>query len=99
MVSNFAERLKECRENRNLKQTQVADILGTTRATISGYENKVSQPSLETLSKLAILYQVSTDYLLGIDKRSIIVLDNLTDKQGKIIENVVNVLKAGLIDL
>ncbi|NRQ56083.1 helix-turn-helix transcriptional regulator [Brevibacillus sp. HD1.4A] len=57
------DRLREAREKKNLKQTQVRDRTGINNKTLSGYENSVSEPDLETLKTLAELYEVSVDWL------------------------------------
>ena len=42
-----------------------ADIIGVNKRQISAYENDSRQPSYDILIRLAVLYHVSTDYLLG----------------------------------
>ena len=49
----------------NLPQEQLARLLGVDRSTISSYESSMRQPSLGTLSRIADVFGVSTDYLLG----------------------------------
>ncbi len=49
----------------NLPQEQLARLIGVERSTISSYESNMRQPSLETLSRIADVFGVSTDYLLG----------------------------------
>ena len=49
----------------NLPQEQLARLLGVDRSTISSYESNMRQPSLDTLSRIADVFGVSTDYLLG----------------------------------
>jgi transcriptional regulator with XRE-family HTH domain len=49
----------------HLSQEQVARLLGVDRSTISSYESNVRQPPLDTLSRIADVFGVSTDYLLG----------------------------------
>ncbi|MGG0796427.1 helix-turn-helix transcriptional regulator [Brevibacillus laterosporus] len=64
-MSKLGDRLKETRENKNLKQTQVKVYTGINNKTLSGYENGVSEPDVETLRTLANLYEVSVDWLVG----------------------------------
>lgn len=59
------EILKELREEKGITQEEVSIILNTTRQTISSYENGGSEPPLNTLIKLADLYNCSLDYLTG----------------------------------
>ena len=59
------ERLQSAREEARKTQTEVANILGITRQAYNHYETGKREPSLDTISKLATLYGVSVDYLLG----------------------------------
>ena len=59
------ETLKELREERGMKQAQIAIILGVKQNTYSNWENGTRNPSLEMLVKIADYYKTSTDYLLG----------------------------------
>ena len=89
---DFGLRLKQLREKHNLSQSQVAKRLGITRAAISSYENNISLPSVNVLAELALLYLVSTDYLLGLDNRTAIVLEDLTPRQSAVIQEVMDTL-------
>ena len=89
---DFGLMLKQLREKHNLSQSQVAKRLGITRAAISSYENNISLPSVNVLAELALLYRVSTDYLLGLDNRTAIVLEDLTPRQSAVIQEVMDTL-------
>lgn len=56
--------LRQARERRELTQRQVMAMTGINNKTLSGYENGVSEPDLQTLTILLRLYQVSADQLL-----------------------------------
>lgn len=58
-------RLKELRINKGYSQQKLADKVGVSRSTISMWEINSSQPDNEMLIRLALLFEVSTDYLLG----------------------------------
>ncbi|MCU1804788.1 helix-turn-helix transcriptional regulator [Cytobacillus firmus] len=58
-------RLKKEREKRKWSQKEVAEKIGITNAVLSNYERDYRDPDTETLKKLADLYEVETDYLLG----------------------------------
>lgn len=92
MIYDFGMRLKELREKKKMTQEQVARRLNLTKASISGYENNIASPSLDVLKQFCYLYHVSADYLLGIDNRKTIILDNLTSRQECIIEDIVDTL-------
>lgn len=59
------EQLKILRKQKGLYQKDVATFLGVDRTTYVKYENGVSEPDNDTLVKLAELFNVSVDYLLG----------------------------------
>ncbi len=63
---NLAARLRDRRERRNLKNSQVALYLGLSTAHISNIENGNREPSLDLLARLADYYRCSVDYLLGL---------------------------------
>ena len=62
-----ANRLRECRKIKGLTQKCVADMLGVSSPAISQWEKGETSPSSENLAKLAKIYGVSTDYLMGLD--------------------------------
>jgi transcriptional regulator with XRE-family HTH domain len=64
-VSTLSDRLKLARERKNLSQIDVMKLTNINNKTISGYENEVSKPDVETLKVLAALYSVTTDYLIS----------------------------------
>lgn len=67
MDINVCIRLKNLRKSFRLTQKELANQLGIARPTLSGYENMISQPDLETLRKYAEFFCVTTDYLLGLE--------------------------------
>lgn len=62
----FADRLKKLRLEKNLTQQQIADFLGITRQGYAKYEKRKdgAQPDLDTLNRLAVFFDVTTDYLI-----------------------------------
>lgn len=64
------KRLKELREDNDLNQKQVADVIGTTFQYYSSYERGIRDLPLERAIKLAIFYNVSIDYIAGLTKES-----------------------------
>ena len=59
-------RLKDLREDRDLKQKDIAEYLNIKQNTYSQYENGQRQLPIDVLIKLSKYYGVSTDYILGI---------------------------------
>ena len=62
---SLGECLRALREKEGLTQKQVANYLQLSRSTYTYYELGKRQPNLQTLSRLAEFFHVSTDYLLG----------------------------------
>jgi transcriptional regulator with XRE-family HTH domain len=60
----FGQRLKQLREEKGLKQAEIATKLGISMQSISAYES-VREPSYNVLSKLADEFDVTADYLIG----------------------------------
>lgn len=71
-------KIKELRKERHWSQAELAKRLGITRAAVNAWETEVSNPSIQLLIKLAEIFNVSTDYLLNIDKSEKINLHNLS---------------------
>lgn len=63
----LGEKIKLYRENKNMTQNEVAYILGVKAATISKYEAGILEPNIESLKKLAELFEISVDELLKED--------------------------------
>ena len=60
----LGEKIKTYRENKNMTQNEVADILGVKSATISKYESNTLEPNIESIKKLSEIFEISIDELL-----------------------------------
>ena len=60
-------RIKELRKEFGLSQVELAMRMEVTKQTISNWENENIQPSIDMLVGLASVFNVTTDYLLGLD--------------------------------
>lgn len=65
-MENFNERLRDLRESQNLTQTQLAKKLLIDQRSLSFYELGKYEPNIDTLKRIAVFFNVSTDYLLGL---------------------------------
>ena len=63
----LGDRILELRSMRSWSQVTLAKRLGVTKQAVSNWENGNIQPSIEMLLRLAKLFGVSTDYLLGLE--------------------------------
>ncbi len=64
MFAGFAQRLRELRQKRGLKQTELAEIAGVNNGNLSRYERGSAQPSAEVLSRLADALGVTVAHLI-----------------------------------
>ena len=64
----LGEKIKKYREEKKITQVEVAKALGVKAATISKYEAGTLEPNIESLKKLAQLFEVSVDELLREDE-------------------------------
>ena len=90
---DFGNILKRLRAQERMTQQQLADRLGVTKSVVSYYELQERYPSPETLIKLASIFHVSTDYLLGVSRSEIIELDGLTEEDIVVVKCIVAHLK------
>ena len=65
-AADFGRRLRELRKSRGWTQQQLADQVGIERAIIGNYELGLHYPAMPVLAKLAQVFQVSADRLLGL---------------------------------
>jgi transcriptional regulator with XRE-family HTH domain len=64
-MATFSERMRELRKEKRISLEKLAEMMGTTKATLSRYENSKRVPNIEFVEKLAKIFNVSVDYLLG----------------------------------
>ena len=73
----LSKKIYELRLSFGWTQVQLAQKLGITKQTISNWENDNIQPSIDMLVKLSKIFNVSTDYLLGLTPTNSINVDGL----------------------
>lgn len=78
-LEKFSYRLTVLLDEHNMSQTQLAKKVGTTNVTICRYINGERIPRIDVASKIASVFNVSLDYLLGISES--VDTENLTKNQ------------------
>ena len=86
-------RIRELRDDKGLKQCDVAKAVGIDQRTLSNYETGKTNPDSFAIIKLAEFFNVSTDYLLGhksnFDKKQISEqIESIINELNKIYENI-----------
>ena len=90
---DFGKLLRDLRLQSGLTQKQLAARIGVTTSVVSFYELRERTPSPEVLAKLADVFHVSTDYLLGIDKARTIDVSGLDDDDIQLVSLMVQRLR------
>lgn len=89
MIIELGERLRNLRIEKHLRQDQVARLVNVEKSSISMYETGMRQPSYITLVRLADVFNVTTDYLLGRTNSSMIDLSGLTTAETVMINQLI----------
>ena len=76
----LGQRIQELRSGCGWSQVEVAKRLQVAKQTVSNWENGNIQPSIDMLVRLARLFRVSTDYLLGIEDVPRLSVDGLSSE-------------------
>lgn len=92
---DFGLRLRQLREERGLSQEQLGKKVDRSKSVISSYENNLKMPPLVILAEFALIFNVSLDYLVGIDKNQMISVNGLTKSQSELISVLVLEFKEG----
>ena len=90
---DFGNRIKTLRLQNNLTQEQLASRLNLTKSVISAYETGLRMPSYETLISISRVFKVTTDYLLGLERKKEIDLSGLTEEEINALLNLIKAMK------
>ena len=88
---DFGNRLRTLRLKANMTQGQLAKKLNLTKSVISAYETDLRLPSYDVLIGIAKIYNVSTDFLLGLERKQDMDLSGLTQDE---IDALMNLIRA-----
>ena len=86
---DFGNHLRMLRERYGISQEELGRRVGRAGSVISNYENNIKIPTLDVLTTMARIYNVSLDYLVGFDKKDQVVLEGMTDGQRELIHLLV----------
>ena len=67
MDSIFSDKIKALRQEKGITQSELAGKLGITTTALSFFESGSRIPNIEVLKSMAVIFGVSSDYLLGIE--------------------------------
>ena len=89
----IAEKVKKLKEQKGLSQVELAKLLGITRSSVNAWEMGISVPSTQYIVDLAGVFDISTDYLLGVDSSSTVSVAGLTDSDILLVHSIIEHLK------
>lgn len=89
----MGERLKALRQSKQLTLKQVSERVGVSISVLSAYEVEDRHPSYNVLLKLATLYDVSTDYLIGREQARTLNVDGLSQREVDSIAEIIAIMK------
>ena len=94
MVLKTAERIKELREANGMTQAGMARKLSVTRSTVNAWEMGTNKPSIDKLSDIADLFQVTTDFLIGRSSEQIIDVTRLDHEGIEVTRRLLNYMQS-----
>ena len=92
-LTGIGSQIKHLRKASGYTQQELADKLDLTKSIVSAYEQEKRAPSYMKLIELATLFDVSTDYLLGVEHGQMLDLSGLTPDARNAVKNLVQTLK------
>ena len=81
MIHSLNENIKRLRISQGMSQVEFAALIGVTKQCVSNWENDNVLPSIEMLVKIADVFKVKTDFLLGREPEKSIDISGLTEEQ------------------
>ncbi|MBQ9518556.1 MAG: helix-turn-helix transcriptional regulator [Firmicutes bacterium] len=92
-LTGIGERLHNLRKEKRLTQKQVAELIGVQNSIISFYEVGERIPSPQMIIKLAAVFHVSTDYLMGVEKGENVDISKLSENDKYLVRALVDSLR------
>lgn len=86
MIYNFGGRLKELRVRNGWTQKDVAERINKSVAAVSSYELDLQVPPIDVATSIAILFNTSLDYLVGLEHDKIYSVGGLTEDEKYLVE-------------
>ena len=91
---NFGERLRLLRQSKKWTQQDLASRLDLTKSVISAYETSLRYPSYDILIRIAVIFKVSTDYLLGVEKEHTLNTSGLSPENEQLVRQLIDALRS-----
>ena len=90
---NFGNRLRALRQAKGWTQEDLSARLGLTKSVVSAYETSLRYPSYDILIRITSLFNVTSDYLLGIEKKQMLDITGLSPEKETLLRQLVDALR------
>lgn len=90
----FSEKLKALRIGKKMSQKSLADKLGVSKSVVSFYESGERFPSYDVLIKISRIFNVTTDYLLDVERERMVDVSELSENDISVVNSVIMALKS-----
>lgn len=95
MIINIADKIKYLRDKHEMTQTLLAKKLGISRSAVNSWEMGLSLPSLANIVEMTRIFNVSSDFILGLEKKVMLDITELSNDEREIMFKLVECLKKG----
>lgn len=89
----FSEKLKNLRTANKMSQKELAERIGIAKSVISFYESGERFPSYDVLIKISRIFNVTTDFLLDVERGRMVDISGLSDEDAAVVTSVIEALK------
>lgn len=89
----LGEKLKALRTAKKMSQKELAERIGIAKSVISFYESGDRFPSYDVLIKIARIFNVTTDYLLNVERERTVNVSGLSEEDIAAVTTVIDALK------
>lgn len=90
---SLGEKLKALRTAKKMSQKELAERIGIAKSVISFYESGDRFPSYDVLIKIARIFNVTTDYLLDVERERTVNVSGLSEEDIAAVTTVIDTLK------
>ncbi len=90
---SLGEKLKALRTAKKMSQKDLAERIGIAKSVISFYESGDRFPSYDVLIKIARIFNVTTDYLLDVERERTVNVSGLSEEDIAAVTTVIDALK------
>ena len=93
MIINIADRIRYLRDKCGMTQSFLAKKLGISRSAVNSWEMGLSLPSLANIVEMTKIFNVKSDYILGLENQVSVDITNLTNEEREVVFRLVECFK------